>query len=332
MIWDWRTQPKISGEFKKKANAIIRANPPSSLLPSDNIGSPSAVSYYQQTLPAPFEITDQQNSPNQVLVNFVGSNPSSVDYSFNLGGSIWESPNDLAEHGIPSMESTVALAHDVHTANSVDSQQHWTAAREVNRVCEDHIIPANKSTENEQRICWKCSWRGCHLKTFKRKYELDRHMKKHTGVSILCPIVYCSKQFYRPDKLDDHLRQGHTEGEEGQCQVSGCSQPPMPLVLLRVHARYHSRYRMFSELTSSRGFLQGLNNHGWEVKCDLKKCKRWFYRPSELQKHLETHDLGDRVAQWDIVKRMGFDPNTLQVICPVCAQQFRNPTRFESHL
>jgi hypothetical protein len=49
---------------------------------------------------------------------------------------------------------------------------------------------------------------GCRG-TFGRSVEYRRHMSKHNGLNLPCTQPGCSSSFYRRDKLNYHLRQGH---------------------------------------------------------------------------------------------------------------------------
>lgn len=63
---------------------------------------------------------------------------------------------------------------------------------------------------------------GSKHKVFKRRYELERHQKKH-GSRMNCPAVNCKKQEYRQDKLKDHVRCGHRDEDTiFQCPVTEC--------------------------------------------------------------------------------------------------------------
>jgi hypothetical protein len=175
----------------------------------------------------------------------------------------------------------------------------------------------------------KCTWPECRSnKSFGRKTELDRHMKKHTGsVKLPCPVLYCShrerRPFYRDDKFTDHLRQAHTEDEMCECSVDGCTAPPMPLILLRLHTHNHHR-------DTSSGLTNPLSYGKPNCKCELKKCKKWF--GDDLQDHLLRHPLEHRRSQSDVVRKMGYDPITAEIICPLCEDHFADRAQFISHL
>lgn len=63
---------------------------------------------------------------------------------------------------------------------------------------------------------FSCTYPGCTSKKgFSRKYELQRHMKKHSRSQVFpCPVVGCrfqsqEKAFYRADKLQSHMKACH---------------------------------------------------------------------------------------------------------------------------
>ncbi|OMP83132.1 Krueppel-like factor 16 [Diplodia seriata] len=62
---------------------------------------------------------------------------------------------------------------------------------------------------------FNCTVAGCNSKGFMRRYELERHMRKHNRTEVFpCPVGSCpfsrqTKAFYRRDKLQSHLRKVH---------------------------------------------------------------------------------------------------------------------------
>jgi len=64
--------------------------------------------------------------------------------------------------------------------------------------------------------------------TFKRKYELDRHVRdmhpaENTRV-MSCPAINCNKfKFVRKDKLKSHINKSHS-GAKFECPVPACLQ------------------------------------------------------------------------------------------------------------
>ncbi|OCK78369.1 hypothetical protein K432DRAFT_444679 [Lepidopterella palustris CBS 459.81] len=249
-----------------------------------------------------------------------------------------------------SSSSSNMPSETLHTGNSDTS---WPAASRFGPESASHNcervrffdnVPGgcvNDQTDTTTTEGLKCKWPGCRSnKTFKRKYEYNRHMKKHTRtVSLPCPVVYCPRQgsrsFYRWDKLFDHLRTGHTEDETCRCLVDGCTAPQMPLNLLRLHARYHDvDINKHPNLATSCDFLKILRSFSTARKCDLKKCKRWLSadETGSLQEHLLRHPLDDRRSQSEVIEKMGYDPITAEIVCPLCQQHFTDSVQFAPHL
>jgi len=116
--------------------------------------------------------------------------------------------------------------------------------------------------------------------------------------------------------------------------VEGCTAANIPLNLLRVHARHHYVPVTSPQLQFSYDFVKMLCSSELNRKCDLRRCKRWFsgYAADALQQHLSTHPLDERLAQSDVIREMGFDPNTIAIVCPICQQHFANSSLFVPHL
>ncbi|KAK0664246.1 Wilms tumor protein-like protein B [Lasiodiplodia hormozganensis] len=79
-----------------------------------------------------------------------------------------------------------------------------------------HQAQADGSIQRQQMPKpFQCSYPGCNSKGFSRKYELQRHTKKHSRSQLfLCPVVGChfhqlANAFYRHDKLGCHMRSCH---------------------------------------------------------------------------------------------------------------------------
>jgi hypothetical protein len=187
-------------------------------------------------------------------------------------------------------------------------------------VCEaapDHLPQAGTDSKPEL----KCTYPGCSSnRTFKRKADLNRHKKKHTlEIRLNCPVISCSKQFYRSDKLKSHLLRGHYKHETCTCPIEGCSISNVSLFILERHIEQVYHERGIGEYRIGRN----------DLVCDLKKCKRSFEEPNDLRQHLSSHDRNERLAQSNILDNMGFDPVTLNIICPVCREKCQD---YQHHL
>ncbi|KAF2733354.1 hypothetical protein EJ04DRAFT_273291 [Polyplosphaeria fusca] len=109
----------------------------------------------------------------------------------------------------------------------------------------------------------------------------------------------------------------------------------MPLNILRFHVRNHDvDLNRHPALGASADFLKVLRSFSMARKCDLKKCKRWFGTEdtSSIQQHLLQHSDTDRRAQGEIIKNIGYDPVTADIVCPICDQHFSRFPQFLLHL
>lgn len=194
----------------------------------------------------------------------------------------------------------------------------------------------NKDTDVSTKI-WMCTQPGCRSRTkFARRYEYNRHMKKHTKVNtIACPVIYCprqdSKPFYRWDKLFDHLKTAHTESELGRCLVKGCTATNLPLNLLRLHAMRHEiSLSQHPDLISSHDFLKVFRSFTMARKCDLKTCKKWFSATETtwIQEHLLTHEETHRRRQQNVIQQMGYDPITAGFVAQCAAKPLKRLKSF----
>jgi transcription elongation factor Elf1 len=59
------------------------------------------------------------------------------------------------------------------------------------------------NTEGDSLTCDICD------KSFQRPADLRRHMQKHDEPEYFCEVPGCGREFYRKDKLRDHVRQAH---------------------------------------------------------------------------------------------------------------------------
>lgn len=177
---------------------------------------------------------------------------------------------------------------------------------------------------------FKCTVPECKTKpTFKRKGDLNRHMKKHDrSVTFPCPVNHCHRKedaFYRKDKVKDHVAKVHSEHEECDCLYRNCDVKAIPLHILRFHI-YQSHTPMEGDYSLPYSTVH--------FRCDLKECKKLISGDQVdcLQRHLRDHDRSSLRNQADIVRYMGFDVNTLAIICPICQVRLASAALFVEHL
>ena len=170
----------------------------------------------------------------------------------------------------------------------------------------------------------KCNWPGCSSESvFRRKYELERHMLKHTGQDLYpCTAICCdrhgTKSFKRADKFREHVR-NHPEGSLFSCPDEHCSLGPFSLASLVVH------------VWDSHG-CQVYTNQGMEYvwatmclqkACPIQGCRKPFRDISSLQEHLKQHERRDIVAQSHALELAGFNPTSCGFVCLICTAIWR---------
>ncbi|CAO2648718.1 Nn.00g096670.m01.CDS01 [Neocucurbitaria sp. VM-36] len=174
-----------------------------------------------------------------------------------------------------------------------------------------------------------CHVDGCNLKTFNRKADLERHMRKHEGkTDYPCLAVGCkrtgSRAFTRPDKLKAHIIAGHHDEDVFQCNETDCDvQLSRDLFALHVFIHCHI-HRIFWSMRYIR-------------KCPIPKCPFWLKTSKGLgllQAHLlEKHDATGRATFAGLLKQAGYDPGTAEVLCPICPanNRFARHEEFHAH-
>ncbi|KAI1026494.1 hypothetical protein LB504_013117 [Fusarium proliferatum] len=81
--------------------------------------------------------------------------------------------------------------------------------------------PAKKVSTQLSAGQFECTWQACEM-NFKRKSDLARHYRKHTGEKpYSCSFDNCPKRFERKDHLSNHIR-SHTQEKPYQCTKVEC--------------------------------------------------------------------------------------------------------------
>lgn len=134
-----------------------------------------------------------------------------------------------------------ATAHGFRYASNHDG---WKSVSGDTSIQTSRRLPSGAQHAYKPIALLRCSWSGCQSRVvFKRKYELERHMQKHSTLKPFpCPVVDCvfsgSRAFYRKDKLCAHLRDGHRDEDIGVCPMPPCGMQ-LPLLILQEHCRRH---------------------------------------------------------------------------------------------
>ncbi|XP_026489353.1 zinc finger protein 62-like isoform X2 [Vanessa tameamea] len=137
----------------------------------------------------------------------------------------------------------------------------------------EHLVKVH----NEAPVVYPCN--ACN-KTYKKKFELNRHIKHHhlQQRSFLCDK--CNAKFFSKRGLVDHMTR-HTGAEICSCDVCGKSFSRMRT--LREHMRIHEDDKRF--------------------QCEV--CKKTFMQKSSLKSHVRLHqDDLDIFKEFDDVKHL----------------------------
>lgn len=175
-----------------------------------------------------------------------------------------------------------------------------------------------------------CSHPGCRSKPFKRRGDLNRHVRGHNPQQRLtCPARDCKSACNRPDKLYDHVNNVHSEETEIACRIPGCEFTSSG-ALLTLHMKNHPRGWLDGD---QRVYSKALQKGSETVQCPVMGCSVKSSRP-EFPAHLLTYEQKeiDPVRQRIIV--LGIDPNTRGIICPLvsCRAILLDLDEFHWHL
>jgi hypothetical protein len=173
---------------------------------------------------------------------------------------------------------------------------------------------------------FKCEFPDCKYSgTFRRSYELKRHMTKHTEKQRFpCPVQICDSTFYRTDKISLHLKQAHTTDEDSICPLPGCRAGPYPLRLLVVHAyvKHHAK--------RDDPALRGIFWFQYKTRCPMPSCKQWK-SVRDIQKHIRSHNSGEHLQNESVIRKAGFDVRA-NIICPICETTNSTMDDFKNHM
>ncbi|CAG9574897.1 unnamed protein product [Danaus chrysippus] len=137
----------------------------------------------------------------------------------------------------------------------------------------EHLVKVH----NEAPVVYPCN--ACN-KTYKKKFELNRHIKHHhlQQRSFLCDK--CNAKFFSKRGLVDHMTR-HTGSEMCSCDV--CGKAFSRIRTLREHMRTHEDDKRF--------------------QCEV--CKKTFMQKSSLKSHVKLHqDDLDIFKEFDDVKHL----------------------------
>jgi uncharacterized Zn-finger protein len=194
---------------------------------------------------------------------------------------------DIRSHRNLSLEARVTDSGLYETASLAnlfpDSENHdqYVSASEL------HSPPSIFGNEHMvDDTLFACSFPLCNS-TFQRPADLRRHMQKHEEPTFQCEISSCARQFYRLDKLRDHVRRAHkgsisTSGEGSlQFEISAEEAAAKPL--------YHTCTQcgaVFKRMVDLNDHIN--RKHNRRFHCPI--CNSAFHLRADLNRHLTIHN------------------------------------------
>ncbi|XP_056588274.1 zinc finger protein 501-like [Triplophysa dalaica] len=199
--------------------------------------------------------------------------------------------------------------------NETEEKHHHLITGEQSLNC----LKTEKNKDKNSHMCPQCG------KIFTYKYNLNRHMKVHTGEnSYKCD--QCGKIFNRKDHLNEHMKV-HTGEKPYRCDQ--CGKRFMWATSWRGHLLYHSGVRSFQCEQCSKAFIsannlkQHMNIHTGVKPHVCSICGKDFSHLSKLKNHKKKTHTG-------VGSHMCSEQKSL--LCSSCGQCFRKSRCLEIHM
>ena len=181
----------------------------------------------------------------------------------------------------------------------------------------DHVSEEPVSTLHEDGFV--CAFLDCG-KRYAAKSSLQRHERSHSNARYDCWVPTCKFRGRlgntRLDKLINHLRKGHPEVETWQCPLQDCDVELPSLFILTIHVTLHFHtHSKDKEYLVARSVSRTLSLIG--ARCPITGCDKRM-----SPKHLESHTSVERRQAAGVLQQIGFDWETISLICPICSHTF----------
>lgn len=225
---------------------------------------------------------------------------------------------------LPSIElneTSNFVTPDPYTVQKkVTSNKSKKITKDGNKMCTIcHRQYANKS----EHICnkhsnirpFECEMCG---KTFKRKSNLEGHLKLHTDIkNVICDK--CGAAFHFATDLRRHMRR-HSNDRPFKCEVNGCGKDFKDSATLRVHMRSHSGEKPYKCTMCDKSFSTSMGKnlhvrvHTGEKPYQCDYCSSKFSDRSTCIQHVRIHT-GEKPYK-----------------CHICGKGTTQPGNLKSHL
>ncbi|PSN66486.1 hypothetical protein BS50DRAFT_415797 [Corynespora cassiicola Philippines] len=151
-------------------------------------------------------------------------------------------------------------------------------------------------------------------------------MRKHTSHDkYRCIVKSCEEVYYRLDKVRQHLVTAHSSFDDCGCACDGFSSISIPLIMMHVHA---SEFRHMFNFRTSYSITKPLE---YRRSCLVSSCKSTVHI-KYMREHLSTHSSLERYNDAQHIREAGYDPKTLDIICPVCQHRTSMLSSFADHI
>ncbi|KAF2237255.1 hypothetical protein EV356DRAFT_564976 [Viridothelium virens] len=224
-----------------------------------------------------------------------------------------------------------------HDHASADHLEFVSGCRPINSTVAKTSDPQKLDDADPSKL--RCDWPGCRSsRTFSRKYELQRHMKKHaTGTRYDCPAVGCdhvgAKAPYRADKLYNHCSVKHDPDTLFKCPLVGCEDKQLVPALFILHVLNHSQYAQSPQHIGSEPSIHHLRVSAQRLLCcPLRDCKFNHLDIHDGIYHIRSHDYEDRLEGSTLLARRGYNAFSGNIICPICFEESAETKDFAEHL
>ncbi|KAI6175698.1 hypothetical protein M3Y97_00718400 [Aphelenchoides bicaudatus] len=159
----------------------------------------------------------------------------------------------------------------------------------ANHIKEEH-------TDKESERGNMCSWNGCkRRKGFKANYQLDLHLRKHSGYKpFKCEVPKCGKEYSRLENLKTHVRTHNSKDRDYFKKYNGFGEQvgKKPFECNQVDKNGKICEKTFTNASDRAKHVNRTHSEDKPYKCPVilyeAPCDKAYTDPSSLRKHIKT--------------------------------------------